>query len=118
MGNPHLVLHLADLESVSAETDGAALESMVPGGINVHFMAVEGPDHIRLLHHERGAGVTQACGSGATAAAVATHEWGLTGPEVRVTMPGGDATVVVDTSGDQPAARLRGPATHVGEVIV
>jgi diaminopimelate epimerase len=112
VGNPHLVLHVADLASVRPEVDGPALESMVPGGVNVHFLAVDGPDRVRLTHWERGAGATQACGSGATVAAVAAHRWGLVGPRVEVQMPGGPATVDVG----EPI-RLTGPSTYIAEVL-
>jgi diaminopimelate epimerase len=113
IGNPHLVLQVDDLSRLDPAADGAAIESLVPGGVNVHFLHVEGPDTIRLVHWERGAGVTQACGSGASVAAVAAHRWGLVGPRVLVRMPGGDATVDV---GDH--VHLTGPATHVAEVVV
>ena len=86
---------------------------MFSGGMNVHFLVTDGPDTIRLSHWERGAGVTEACGSGASVAAVAAHRWGLVGEHVVVRMPGGDATVEV---GER--VRLIGPATFVGEVIV
>ena len=85
----------------------------MPGGINVHFLSTEGPDVIRLTHWERGAGVTEACGSGATVAAVAANRWGLVGDRVVVRMPGGDATVDIADS-----VHLTGPSTYVGEVVV
>jgi diaminopimelate epimerase len=113
IGNPHLVLHIDDLDSLDPAVDGAAIESMFPGGMNVHFMVIEGPDTIRLSHWERGAGVTEACGSGACVAAVAAQRWGLVGSHVVVEMPGGGATVEV---GER--VRLVGPATYVAEVIV
>ena len=42
---------------------------------------------------ERGAGRTQACGTGACAAAAVAHDWGLVGTDVKVRMPGGDARI-------------------------
>ena len=113
IGNPHLVLHLDDADSLDPAVDGPAIESLVPGGINVHFLSTEGADVIRLTHWERGAGVTEACGSGATVAAVAANRWGLVGDRVVVRMPGGDATVDV-----ADRVHLTGPSTYVGEVVV
>jgi diaminopimelate epimerase len=113
IGNPHLVLHLDDPDSVDPAVDGPAIESLVPGGINVHFLGVEGRDVIRLRHWERGAGVTEACGSGATVSAVAANRWGLVGDRVVVRMPGGDATVDISET-----VHLTGPSTYVGEVVV
>ena len=61
---------------------------------------------------ERGAGVTEACGTGAVAAAHLAHQWGLVGPDVRVDMPGGSAEVSLD--GPEPL--LIGPTQHIATV--
>jgi diaminopimelate epimerase len=64
---------------------------------------------------ERGVGVTEACGSGACAAAALAHDWGLVGGStVTVRMPGGDAEVVLDGR----TATLIGPAVHVADLEV
>ena len=49
-----------------------------------------------MLVWERGAGVTQACGTGAPAAAVRAHQWGLVKQHVNVRMPGGEVQVVAN----------------------
>lgn len=113
VGNPHVVLHVASLADHDVAVVGPAVEHEVPGGANVHLLVVEGPDAIRLVHWERGAGVTEACGSGATVAAHLAHGWGLVGDSVEVRMPGGVATVDVGS----PAA-LAGEAVHIAEIIV
>jgi diaminopimelate epimerase len=110
IGNPHLVLRVADLDSVDPAVAGPPIEALVPGGVNVHFLVPEG-DGIRLKHWERGAGVTEACGSGASVAAEAARRWGLAGDRVEVAMPGGNATVHLGA-----VVTLTGPATFVGEV--
>ncbi|HRE00835.1 MAG TPA: hypothetical protein PLV68_06020, partial [Ilumatobacteraceae bacterium] len=54
------------------------------------------PSAIRMRVHERGAGVTEACGTGACASAWAAVQWGLAAPldgEIVVHMDGGDAKV-------------------------
>jgi diaminopimelate epimerase len=64
--------------------------------------------------HERGAGITQACGTGAVAAAWAASRWGFVGPgttELVVNMDGGSARVSL-----HPQATLTGPATFVAEI--
>jgi diaminopimelate epimerase len=114
IGNPHLVLLVDAPSQVAIEVDGPRLEAEYAEGINVHFIRALGPDEIELRVWERGAGVTEACGSGATVAAAVAGEWGLVGEHVRVRMPGGEA--VVDRSGD--TLLLTGPATFVAEVIV
>ena len=57
---------------------------------------------------ERGVGITDACGTGATAVARAAHDWGLVGSKVIVHMPGGDVEVTVDDT-----MTLTGPVTYV-----
>lgn len=114
VGNPHVVIEVEALDRIDPAVDGPAIEaSWMPEGINVHFLAPIGPDSIRLVHWERGAGVTEACGSGATVSATAAHHWGLVPAEVHVEMPGGAADVVVGTP-----ARLVGPAVHVADITI
>ncbi len=108
MGNPHLVLEVDDPSAIDLATAGPAIEAGYPLGCNIHFVHVVDDATIDLSVWERGAGITEACGSGACAAAVAAHRWGATGTRVEVRMPGGAATVDV---GD--TVRLTGPATHV-----
>ena len=70
VGNPHVVLLVDDLAAVDVSIDGPAIEShWKPSGINVHFVVVTGQHELAVKHWERGAGVTEACGSGATVAA-------------------------------------------------
>ncbi|MFN3217575.1 MAG: diaminopimelate epimerase [Acidimicrobiales bacterium] len=114
VGNPHLVIAVDELSAVDVATDGPAIEAhWLPGGINVHFMVVTGPDAIELIHWERGAGITDACGSGASAAATVAHRWGLVGERVAVTMPGGRAEVLVGEH-----ATLIGPAVHIADIDI
>jgi diaminopimelate epimerase len=116
-GNPHLVLHVADIADVDVRRLGAAYQAQFPatGGINVEYIVTgERADHIDLVVYERGAGVTQACGSGACAAAVAARHWDLTGDSVTVSMPGGSVEVQLD--GD--TATLVGPAVRVAAIDV
>ncbi len=114
VGNPHVILLVDDVSAPDAELDGAALEQVwMPTGINVHFLAHSAPNEITLVHRERGAGVTAACGSGATVAATIAHQWGLVGPEVSVVMPGGEATVLVG-----PDAVLVGPSVKIADIEI
>jgi diaminopimelate epimerase len=113
VGNPHLVLEVPDPDVVDLATQGAWLEQQFPGGVNVEFVAVTGPDALALRVWERGAGITWACGSGACAAAHAAHQWGLVGRRVEVAMPGGTAVVEL---GDELV--LSGPTCLVGTVEV
>ena len=115
VGNPHLVVLVPDLSTVDLVGTGAWIEREFPAGINVEFISPTGTDTIDLLVWERGAGVTEACGTGAVAAATRAHEWGLVGREVRVQMPGGSAEVVV-AAGPEEEPVLIGPAQHIATV--
>src|SRR3546814_3820517 len=68
-------------------------DPLFPERVNVNFAQVIGENHIRLIVWERGAGLTQACGTGACATAVAAIRRKLmTGP-VTVSLPGGDLLI-------------------------
>jgi diaminopimelate epimerase len=116
VGNPHLVVWVPDLSAVDLVGTGSWIESRFDAGINVEFIATtDEDDAIDLLVWERGAGVTEACGTGAVAAATRAHEWGLVGREVQVRMPGGSAEVIVAaTPADE--AILIGPAQHIATI--
>ena len=113
VGNPHVVLAVADPAEVPLDPAGPAVEAVFSGGINVHFGAVTGPDELTLGVWERGAGATAACGTGAVAAAAVFHRWGDVGQNVIVRMVGGEARV--DLS--EPVT-LTGESTFVATVDV
>jgi diaminopimelate epimerase len=115
MGNPHLVLVGPDPAGIDVGRLGPDIEAVHPGGINVEFVAVgPGDDTLTMRVWERGVGETQACGTGACAAAAAAHEWGLVGSRVTVRQPGGDALVELTDGG----IVLTGPAQFVARVEV
>ncbi len=115
LGNPHLVLLVDDPQAVDITAAGPRWEAGWSGGINVHAIAPTPgeADALTMVVWERGAGPTEACGTGATAAARAAHDWGLVGAEVTVHMPGGDVAVGV---GDRMT--LRGPSVRIATVEV
>ena len=91
IGNPHAVLQVENIEHAPVTKLGPLIERHphFPEYVNVGFMQVLATDHIRLRVYERGAGETLACGSGACAAVVIGHRWGILGSTVRVDLPGG-----------------------------
>lgn len=113
IGNPHVVCQVDDPKEIALDVVGPAIERHFAEGVNVSFVTVNGNDQLELRVWERGAGITSACGTGATVAAHVFNRWGLIGPRSVVHMPGGDA--VVDLSGP---LTLTGPATHVADVEV
>ena len=77
LGNPHSVVAVDDVEAVDLEPLG----KQVPD-VNLEIVApLEGRHELRMRVHERGAGITEACGTGAVAAAVAASRWGLAVPD-------------------------------------
>ncbi|QUG77575.1 diaminopimelate epimerase [Erwinia sp. E602] len=113
MGNPHCVLQVDSVKTAAVETLGPVLESheRFPERVNVGFMEVVSREHIRLRVYERGAGETQACGSGACAAVAVGIQQGLLADTVRVDLPGGSLNITWQGPG-QPLF-MTGPATHV-----
>lgn len=111
VGNPHIVIEVPTLEGLDIATIGPAVEAhFMPTGINVHLVTPT-ESGVRMLIWERGAGVTEACGSGACAA---TAIAALSRPDQSsfvVEMPGGSATVDVGAE-----LTLRGPSTYVAAV--
>lgn len=72
-GNPHAVAfveRLGDVGTLLTEPDYDA--SVYPDGVNIEFVVREGEHHVAMRVHERGAGETRSCGTGACAVAVAT----------------------------------------------
>ncbi len=118
VGNPHLVLQGASLAGLELSSLGPRLEASVPGGQNVEFVRVGGPDSLEMVVWERGAGLTAACGSGSVAAAAAARAAGLVGDQVSVENPGGRLLVELAGDKERPSAVLTGPATRVARVEV
>ncbi|MFN9620362.1 MAG: diaminopimelate epimerase [Synechococcaceae cyanobacterium] len=118
MGNPHVVIPVADLAAVDLERLGPALEShpAFPARTNVHFVQVLAPDHLAMRVWERGAGPTLACGTGACATLVACHRLGLCESRARVDLPGGPLEIRWDGPG-QPVL-MTGPAEPVFDAVV
>ena len=95
LGNPHATFFVADAEAVPLTTLGPMLEQdpLFPQKANIGVASLCGPDQLRVRVWERAAGLTQACGTGASAAAVNAARRGLTGRKVRLDLDGGSLTV-------------------------
>lgn len=115
VGNPHCVLLVDDERTAAVTTQGPAIESrasLFPRGTNVEFLALRG-GHLHLRVWERGCGETQACGSGAVAAALVAVERGLARYPVTLELPGG--TLVVHSEGDDEV-ELEGPVEELSTI--
>jgi diaminopimelate epimerase len=95
VGNPHVVIFVDELDTIDLATLGPLIERdpRYPQGTNVHFASVTGPASLEVLHWERGAGATQACGTGAVACAAAAIATRGLGSPVELKVPGGVLSV-------------------------
>jgi len=91
MGNPHVTFFVPDAEAVDAAGIGPKVECdpLFPERVNVGFASLLAPNRLRLRVWERGAGLTEACGSGACAALVNASRRNLTGRRAELVMDGG-----------------------------
>ena len=118
MGNPHVVVPVADLAEAGDLAQAPVVEpsSAYPTGVNVEFVLGRGPGRIAMRVHERGVGETRSCGTGACAAAVAAAQWwGAPTVDYRVAVPGG--VVRVRDSG-HGTLLLSGPTAFVASGVV
>lgn len=95
VGNPHAVLLVEDVDKAPVEEIGPLLSNhpLFPEQANISFMQIIDAHHIRLRVYERGAGETQACGSGAVAAAAVAHLYHNLSDVIDVELPGGHLKV-------------------------
>jgi diaminopimelate epimerase len=91
VGNPHAVFFVDDADSIPLLDVGPILEhhSMFPERVNVGVVEIQSRSSIRFRIWERGAGITQACGTGACAALIAASRRGLTERAADVLLDGG-----------------------------
>lgn len=114
MGNPHAVLYCHDVERVPLEVIGPQIERhpSFPKRVNVHFVEVLSPGHVRMRTWERGSGITLACGTGAAAVCVAGMLTGRTAAHLAADLPGG--RLELEWEGTGPVF-MTGPAEEVFE---
>ena len=115
MGNPHAVLRVDDVDSAPVRELGSKLEHhpRFPQRVNVGFLQVLDRQHARLRVWERGAGETQACGTGACAAAVAAIRQGWMDSPLQLELPGGK--LCIEWAGPGQPVMMTGPAVRVYE---
>lgn len=113
MGNPHAVCVVDDVATALVAAVGAALQThpLFPAAVNVGFMQIDDRRHIRLRVYERGAGETQACGTGACAAVAVGIKRGLLDCDVTVRLTRGELRIVWPD--DNAQLTMSGPAATV-----
>lgn len=115
MGNPHAVLRVDDVQAAPVHTLGPKLEQhpRFPQRVNVGFLQVLDRKLARLRVWERGAGETQACGTGACAAAVAAIQQGWMDSPLHLDLTGG--RLAIEWAGPGHPVIMTGPAVRVYE---
>lgn len=113
MGNPHAVSIVDNVATAPVAELGPLIENhdLFPERVNAGFMAILDRATIALRVHERGAGETLACGTGACAAVVAGISRGLLDERVKVMLPGGE--LIIEWAGGDTPVMMTGPATTV-----
>jgi diaminopimelate epimerase len=113
LGNPHAVIQVDNIETALVNDIGPLVQthSQFPESVNVGFMQIVDRQNIRLRVYERGVGETQACGSGACAAAVAAIQQNLVDPKVKLELLGGSLSV--EWQGESSPVLMTGPAETV-----
>ncbi len=113
MGNPHCVIQVEDIKTAEVESLGSVLEQheRFPERANIGFMQVVDRNTLHLRVFERGAGETQACGSGACAAVAVGISQGLLDRKVKVNLPGGSLSI--EWKGTGNPLYMTGPAVHI-----
>jgi diaminopimelate epimerase len=113
LGNPHAVLLVEDVKQAPVATVGKAIchHEVFPKEVNVGFMQIIDKHHIALRVYERGVGETQACGSGACAAAVIAIRDGYCQSPVTVKLLGGE--LIIHWQGRDLPVWMQGDAVYV-----
>lgn len=119
MGNPHAITIVEDVDNFDVETYGKVLEvaSVFPNKTNVEFVEIVDRNHVKMRVWERGSGETLACGTGASATAVACSLKGLTDRHVFVDLLGG--TLEIEWNEKDNHVYMTGKAVTVfeGELV-
>ncbi|MFM8379322.1 MAG: diaminopimelate epimerase [Planctomycetia bacterium] len=114
MGNPHVVYYCRSVAAVPLEAVGPRIERhpSFPQRVNVHFVQVQSPERVVMRTWERGSGITQACGTGASAVCVAGVLTGRTARKIVAELPGGELELEWTAAGH---VFMTGPAEEVFE---
>ena len=115
MGNPHCIFFVDDAEGQALDRFGPLVENhpLFPERANVSVAEVKSKHAIRLRVWERGAGITEACGSAACAVVAAAHRRRLSARKATVTLDGGD--LAIEWREDDDHIIMTGPVAFDGE---
>jgi diaminopimelate epimerase len=118
VGNPHCIFWVNDLDVIDLSRAGPMLENhpLFPERANISFAKVVARDHIILKVWERGAGLTQACGTAACATMAAGYRIKIIESACRISLPGGDLLMSVREHDGH--VMMTGPAAYDFEGVL
>ena len=113
MGNPHCIVFVDDPQQFDVAYWGPRFEhhAAFPQGVNTEFVRVLDEHTFEMRVWERGSGETLACGTGASAVAVACHLLHKTGRHVSGQLRGGE--LELEWREDDNQVYMTGPAVEV-----
>lgn len=119
-GSPHLVIFKEDLDNLDVKTQGAAIRYsdywVGRGGVNVNFVEILDNENIKVRTYERGVeDETYSCGTGVTAAAIASSEMKGLLQKINIQTLGGKLQVSFEKGQGFSEILLNGPAAFVFE---
>ena len=117
MGNPHAIVYVDDVKNLPIEKIAPSFEKheRFPNRVNTEFVKVLDRNTVEMRVWERGSGETLACGTGACAAAAASHKLGLVDDRIEVTMPGGQLLIEI---GEDGSVFLTGEVQKIGTILM
>ena len=117
LGNPHLVFFVEQLNKNLLEKNSKEIENLefFPEGINISIVKIINKQLVKIMTHERGVGVTQACGSAACASVLIAKEKDYVIEKVCVEMTGGKLNIEIDSDNN---VLMIGTAKKVYEGVI
>jgi len=113
IGNPHYVIFTENVDQVVEAGRALEYHPAFPQRCNIEFANIKADGSIRTRVWERGSGITQACGTGACATAIAAFLTGRAGRESSIIMDGG--TLSIEWRESDNHVYMTGPAEFVFE---
>ena len=100
LGNPHLVFFVEKLNKNLLEKNSKEIENLelFPEGVNISIVKIINKKLLKIMTHERGVGVTQACGSAACASVLIAKEKNHVTDKVCVEMTGGKLNIEITSN--------------------
>lgn len=113
IGNPHcIIINDGDIEKLEKKAKEIEQNKEIfPDGVNVSFVKIKDENNIEILTHERGVGITYACGTAACASAYYLNAINKINSSVNVKLLGGFLEIQIKDNG----IYMIGEATKVFE---